>query len=70
MYAVDGRRSTLVELTWEELHSQRGHTLGITLVGDEVGDNLTKDTITALLQELIRETEEVIDIEVTQMLDI
>ena len=70
MYAVYGRCSTLVELTREELHSQRGHTLRVALVRNEVGDNLAKDTIAALFEQFVRETKEVVNIEVAQRLDI
>ena len=68
--AVDGGRGALVELSGERLHGEIGVALEVDGVGDGVGHGLAEDLEAALLEELGGETEEVVDAEQPQRLDV
>ena len=69
VYTIYGRSSALIELTWQELDSQEWHTLHIALIGNSISNHLAKDSVAATLQQLIAETEEVVNVDITELLD-
>ncbi len=69
MDAIHGRRGALVELSGNELDGQIALSRKVAAVGYGVGYPLAKNAVAALLQQLGGETEQVVDAEVTQLLE-
>ena len=65
-HAIHGRSGPLIELAGQTLHGQIPRARKIALVRNAIGYDLAEDGITALLKQLLRETEEVVDIHETQ----
>ncbi len=70
MHAINRRRGTLVELPGDELHGKIPLACEVALVSNGVRYTLAKDAVTALLQQFWRESEQVIDAEVAQLLQV
>ena len=67
--AIYGRRCSLVELTGQILDSEELFSLVVALVGDEIGNNLSKYGVATTLHELVAKSEQIVNIEYAQRLD-
>ena len=66
-YAIHGRSGPLVELSGQILHGNILAALEVARIGYRVGYHLAEDRVTALLEQLLREAEQIIDVQQAQV---
>ena len=68
-HAVHGRSRSLVELSGQALHSQKAVAAQIARIRHGIGNHLAEDPVTALLQQFVRKTEQVVHVQQPQAVE-